>query len=188
MRSLTKKYYLIRDTAFHDIENNYELESVFNLTEKVNLVLAILPYITCRARGHSSSAHGLLPKRDMKGAVSLGGKIMAFGAHGHMFGLEVAIHKYNRSLCTATEKVECVRGELEAEKRRRRKFFDLKGQPFVGSKHLGVYIRDLCQRNLFHASVFETEIHSWRQSPTWDAVLQMADFNSTRYSGCQQPG
>lgn len=60
LKSAIKKYYLIRDTSFNDLGEEYELEPGSVLTEKVDLVLTDPPYSTRGAGGQSGSAHDVV--------------------------------------------------------------------------------------------------------------------------------
>lgn len=166
LKSAMKKYYLIRDPLFNDLEDKYALETGYGLTEEANLVLVDPSYEICIARGQSSSAHKVFSKRDMEDVVRLLGNIMARGTHGHIFCSDLTFFYCNRSFCAAKKKVGDVKGNLEGREEKLSKAFEIEDQTLLYIEHPGVYNRDLRQRYFFHSSVPEVVIGFWRKRLT----------------------
>lgn len=101
LKFVMKKYCLIRDISFNNLEDEYELETVSVLTKNVNLVLANPLAAAHSGRGHPSCVHDVSPTKYVEDAVVLMLFVMAPGARGHTICSDLMFNHWNRSLCVA---------------------------------------------------------------------------------------
>lgn len=99
----------------------------------------------------------------MEKAVRLMGNIMVSGGQERIFCLDGMFFHRNRRLCTARRKTKNVKRELEKERQKASKRFDVKDQTLLYIKRLWVYNRECPPRDLLHAPISETKIHFWRK-------------------------
>lgn len=91
-----------------------------------------------------------------------------------------------KSLCRQTETVENVEADPKRAEERPLHILEMEVQAVIDTKSPGVYSVDPRRRDLLHASVSETVIHSWRKGPTLKRSLKMMYYNVGSESPCQR--
>lgn len=158
-KSAIMKYCFIPDTLLSEFEGEYDLDTRLVLTEKLILVLDYRPYSTRRAQGQSSPAHELFSRSDMENAFRLMGTDMALGTHRQTFSSDLVFCHWSRSLRAAKGNLADAKGELARKKESVLEPSKAEDQALMYLKSHRVHSRDPHRRDLFHATVSETEIH-----------------------------
>lgn len=74
----------VRDTSFSYVEDFYELEMGFTQHQKVNLLMAELPHITCSARSQVTLHSRCVLQKKIDDAVKVMSGEVAPQVHGHV--------------------------------------------------------------------------------------------------------
>lgn len=137
-----KNLRLMQDTSLNDLGNEYELHPGSVLPEKLSPALAEPSNNTGSERGYETLAHDTFSRRDVEKWVRVIGKVMAFGAQGHIFCSDLMLCHWNRNLCAVNDKVEDVEEGFKGQTAKVSELVEVGSQALMYFKRSGVYSRD----------------------------------------------
>lgn len=113
--------------------------------------------------------------------------VMPSEAFGTIFYSDPKLLDCRKSVRLQTEMVEGVKLDPEGSSFRLLHVLEIEDRALIYTKSPEVFNQDPRRRDLFHGSVSKMPNRFWREDPTWESSLAVADYSVGSEASSQHP-